>query len=290
MAGKWPEGYSPIHGVLWSDNEAMLEKTLFAHSETSDDIAEISDDVFQLRIWSDSVNSMVREELQHAENWTRENTINAPVNSMNKRGITLEAVGLSTFCAVLLRRISQLAQQKLIEFFADTLDHSHSFTVSYSTQAGEQKELNLHVDDSDVTLNICLNENGSDFAGGDILFAGLRCANCLNTPCIAAENSQVKQTAAHALLHPGAMRHAAMPLASGARTNIIIWARSSSARAAAAQNPLEKIPCPPWCGGRAVCYLQGGCSHEHHKDGPLVDLPDSDDDDVQNQPAADPLD
>lgn len=49
-----------------------------------------------------------------------------------------------------------------------SLDSQHSFTVQY--QLGGDRNLGFHVDDSDVTMNLCL---GKTFEGGDLFFRGL---------------------------------------------------------------------------------------------------------------------
>ena len=36
----------------------------------------------------------------------------------------------------------------------DSLDHHHGFTVEYGDQ--KDKQLDMHVDDSEITLNYCL--------------------------------------------------------------------------------------------------------------------------------------
>jgi hypothetical protein len=49
------------------------------------------------------------------------------------------------------------------------LDSHHGFIVEY--EIGKDSKLDFHVDDADVTLNLCL---GQEFKGGALYFAGAR--------------------------------------------------------------------------------------------------------------------
>jgi hypothetical protein len=49
------------------------------------------------------------------------------------------------------------------------LDSHHGFIVEY--ELGKDSKLDFHVDEADVTLNLCL---GKEFKGGDLYFAGIR--------------------------------------------------------------------------------------------------------------------
>ena len=53
----------------------------------------------------------------------------------------------------------------------DSISEHNAFTVNYSTSADQ--DLQLHGDDSELTINICL--GNEDFVGGDIIFEGARC-------------------------------------------------------------------------------------------------------------------
>ena len=51
-----------------------------------------------------------------------------------------------------------------------TLDHHHGFIVEYALD--KDVKLDFHVDDSEVTMNLCL---GTEFEGGELYFGGVRC-------------------------------------------------------------------------------------------------------------------
>jgi len=101
--------------------------------------------------------------------------------------------------------------------YGPSIDDNHSFIVNY--KMGEQKSLGTHVDQSHITINVCL---GKIFEGGDLYF------KCL----LKDINSEEKKDLIHthkkglAVLHRGDMIHGATPIESGERMNLIIWYRS----------------------------------------------------------------
>ncbi|XP_024995623.1 uncharacterized PKHD-type hydroxylase At1g22950-like [Cynara cardunculus var. scolymus] len=65
-------------------------------------------------------------------------------------------------------------------FFPDvggySLDSNHGFVVEYGMD--RDVELGFHVDDSEVTLNVCL---GKQFTGGELFFRDVRCEKHVNS-------------------------------------------------------------------------------------------------------------
>merc|ERR1711924_561417 len=102
----------------------------------------------------------------------------------------------------------------------DSLDHHHAFVVQYKD--GEDLHLEMHVDDAEVTLNLCLVD---DFEGCGLVFCGVK-----------GEQEYLKYSHAYkhrrgtAVIHAGRHRHGADHLESGERYNLIVWCRSSSFR------------------------------------------------------------
>ena len=88
-------------------------------------------------------------------------------NSMNKYGLVLNEIGMeATFDALqacCLRKIGSL----LFPVEGGSLDRHHSFIVQYA--AGKDLGLDMHVDNSDVTFNVCL---GRKFRGAGLTFCG----------------------------------------------------------------------------------------------------------------------
>ncbi|KAE8695528.1 2-oxoglutarate and Fe(II)-dependent oxygenase superfamily protein isoform 2 [Hibiscus syriacus] len=136
------------------------------------------------------------------------------------------------FCELLL---SETMLDKLMEdfirpiskvFFSDvggsTLDSHHGFVVEYGID--RDVELGFHVDDSEVTLNVCL---GKEFTGGDLFFRGVRCDKHVNTETHKDEVLDYSHVPGRAVLHCGRHRHGARATTTGNRVNLLLWCRSS---------------------------------------------------------------
>ena len=163
-------------------------------------------------------------------------------NSMNHAGVVLDDCGLAPALDALVSLVVRpLAARLLPEFGGASLDSHHGFVVAYGS--GADVDLGFHVDDSDVTLNLCLTDG---FEGGDLFLRGTRCPAHQQTPPRPGEQLDVAHAAGDAILHPGRLRHGARATTSGRRVNLIVWCRSSSLRAAPPQG------CPAWCGEHAA--------------------------------------
>ena len=156
-------------------------------------------------------------------------------NTMNNYGMVTNDIGLKPLMDNLLARvIAPFARRYFAkEPFARSLDHHHSFAVVYK---GEElgtgdRGLDMHHDAAEVTMNVCLGRHGFEASG--LRFCG---------QFGKANHRQQQYTHAHtigsAVVHLGRHRHGADSIASGERINLIMWARSSSFRAAAAYQHL----------------------------------------------------
>ena len=109
----------------------------------------------------------------------------------------------------------------------DSLDHHHGMTVEYGTD--KDKNLALHRDNSEITINYCL---GTNFVGGTVRFEGMRCLEHLETKPKNEEIFEYENVPGMAMIHPGRHKHLAKDIESGDRQNIILWYRSSKWREA----------------------------------------------------------
>ncbi|XP_052731518.1 2-oxoglutarate and iron-dependent oxygenase domain-containing protein ICU11 isoform X3 [Vigna angularis] len=161
-------------------------------------------------------------------------------STMNKHGVVLEDFGLETmldrFMSDIIHPISRVFYS---EFGGSSLDSHHGFVVEYGIS--KDLELGLHVDDAEVSLNVCL---GKEFSGGEVFFQGVRCEEHVLSIAQPGEIFNYSHVPGHAILHPGRQRHGARPTTSGNRMNLIIWCRSSAFR------ELKKYQrdFPSWCG------------------------------------------
>ena len=165
-------------------------------------------------------------------------------NSMHEHGLVLDRVGLASVVDALLDAhaggsLRAAIAERYADFGGADLDHHHSYLVEYGK--GLDDELGFHVDDSEVTLNLCL---GANFRGAELVMLGRRCDDHRQTPIDAAETIEIEHEAGDAVLHIGRHRHRVDPIRGGVRRNVIAWLRSSTYRAATG----GWVGCGAWCG------------------------------------------
>lgn len=177
----------------------------------------------QPQLWTFSVLTqdccdLLERELSHFE---KSGLPNARPNTMNRQGSILSELG---FCEGLLdplvfEHVDPLAT-KLLPWFTDGLDSYRAFTVKYQA-AGGDKDLALHYDNAEVTLNVNI---GGDWEGGQVTFFGFNNEAPRKTPYSA------RLLRGQGVLHAGCEMHKAEPIESGERQNLILWCRSSEVR------------------------------------------------------------
>ncbi|CAD7976415.1 unnamed protein product [Amoebophrya sp. A25] len=138
-------------------------------------------------------------------------------NSMNRYGVILNYIGMEGFMTA-IQRLVQQTQLAVRKFGAvgSSWDGHHSFIVQYAP--GKDLGLDMHTDDSDVTMNICL---GVDFEGSQVAFCGRMGAKDHRK-----QNYIYEQKKGRCLIHLGRQRHGAVDIKKGERMNLIIWNRS----------------------------------------------------------------
>mmetsp|Transcript_24608 Transcript_24608/g.68488 ORF Transcript_24608/g.68488 Transcript_24608/m.68488 type:complete len:370 (-) Transcript_24608:460-1569(-) len=134
-------------------------------------------------------------------------------NSMNNYGIIVNEIGLRGMMTLLQQEyLWPVARELYPREGAQFHDH-HSFMVQY--KQGQDLGLDMHTDDSDVTVNICL---GREFTGAGLTFCGV-----MGTPHHRHVSHQYQHVVGRALMHLGAQRHGADDIQTGERNNLIIW-------------------------------------------------------------------
>lgn len=210
-----------VKAVKDGSKEALLS---FLHKETDSGIYSL--EVFTLKFCTELI-----EDVESFEN------SGLPVmrpNSMNNYGLILDEIGFTPM-------LDELRTKYVVPFAAilyphvggASLDYHHGFIVQYKMR--EDKKLDFHYDDSEVTLNVCL---GKEFEGGSLYFRGL-----LNDPSTHEENWGYNHRPGKALLHQGKHRHGAKSITSGDRYNFIFWCMSSTYRASLAQQEASDSCC-----------------------------------------------
>jgi hypothetical protein len=122
---------------------------------------------------------------------------------------------------------------------SDALDHQHGFLVDYA--ADKDEDLEFHVDDAEITLNLCLS---SDATGAELTFRGLRCAAHRQSDDLPGEPVHIAPEPGIAILHAGWHRHEVARLRGGRRRSLILWCQSSAFRD---REATTGYGCRPWC-------------------------------------------
>ncbi|XP_020216648.1 uncharacterized PKHD-type hydroxylase At1g22950 isoform X2 [Cajanus cajan] len=194
--------YQPLHRELYSVNPAtfFVPSFLKAINDNTEQsfrsiMSEPAPGIFVFDIFQPDFCELLLSEIENFEKWVTETKfrIMRP-NTMNKYGAVLDDFGLETML------------DKLMEGFIRPLSKG------------------FHVDDSEVTLNVCL---GKQFSGGELFFRGVRCEKHVNTGSHSEEIFDYCHVPGRAVLHRGRHRHGARATTSGHRVNLLLWCRSS---------------------------------------------------------------
>lgn len=141
-------------------------------------------------------------------------------NTMNNYGVVLEELGFNSFFDTLREKYMKPFMSLLYGQLGAHVDSQHPFIVQY--KLSEDKHLDFHYDESEVTLNVCL---GKQFTGGSLYFCGL-----LEDKRTHNEMFEYVHSSGKAILHIGKHRHGAKPIQSGERFNLIVWFRDIKLR------------------------------------------------------------
>lgn len=134
-------------------------------------------------------------------------------NSMNNYGLIVNEIGLRPALTALQSEILQPVANLLFPDVGYEFRDHHSFVVQY--KPNEDKGLDMHTDDSDVTFNVCL---GETFTGAGLTFCGY-----VGNPDHRHFNFAYQHVKGRAVVHLGTKRHGADDIQTGTRRNLIIW-------------------------------------------------------------------
>ncbi|BBG94502.1 2-oxoglutarate and Fe(II)-dependent oxygenase superfamily protein [Prunus dulcis] len=223
--------YQPVHKELYTMQAAQffVPSFLKAINENTEDsfrsiMAEPAPGIYTFEMLQPYFCELLLSEVETFERWVIETNfrIMRP-NTMNRYGCVLDDFGLETMLDKLMEDfIRPMSRVFFPEVGGSTLDSHHGFVVEYGTD--KDAELGFHVDDSEVTLNVCL---GKQFSGGELFFRGIRCDKHVNSETQSEEIFDYSHVPGHAVLHRGRHRHGARATTSGCRVNLLLWCRSS---------------------------------------------------------------
>ena len=183
--------------------------------------AEVPGLVFSFEMVTGEFCALLLEELAHYE------ASGLPVrrpNTMNSYGLVVNQIGLKPLLDDLQRSILLPLSRLLFPHEGSRFDHHHSFMVKY--RRGEDTHLDMHHDDSEVTLNVCL---GKSFTGATLSFCG-----GVGESGHRRHAHKYEHALGRAVVHKGSHRHGADELTDGERVSLIMWAKCSEHRASAA--------------------------------------------------------
>lgn len=223
--------YQPLNKEIFSMHATNFFVPSFLkaiHENTEDSFRSIMSEpapgVFTFEMLQPQFCELLLKEVRNFEKWVCdiEFKIMRP-NTMNKYGAVLDDFGLEPMLHKLMEDfVRPLSKVFFSEVGGATLDSHHGFVVEYGID--RDVDLGFHVDDAEVSLNVCL---GKQFSGGELFFRGVRCDKHVNTETQPEEILDYSHIPGRAVLHRGRHRHGARATTDGYRVNLILWCRSS---------------------------------------------------------------
>ena len=187
-------------------------------SPSSPELEWLDGDALVCRPLADRDLQALTDQVELAERRPRPDLPEGGPNSMHAYGATFEQLGLVHLGRRWLEQLLQPLGE--LHFGLSALDTLHAFAVHYAGDA--DLDLDLHVDQSDLTLNLCLD---GWFEGGDLELSGARCMDHLDLVAQPPELHRIQHAPGQAVVHRGSVRHSVRPLEAGRRRGLILWAR-----------------------------------------------------------------
>ena len=197
--------YIPLHPEVYKFQKDFLATDL--------DYEKVGSEVFKVPVFTEEFVGKFMSELKHFQN---SNISYARPTTMHKYGFLLDEIGFKDFFDGFRTSFLQPLSRKLFQDETIELDSQKVFIVKYAMN--EDTEKAAHFDNAEITLNVALSDDDS-YAGGELVFKPSK------GPLFGYEHEFC-----HAILHKGSLIHEALPITSGERWNLIIWARSSKSR------------------------------------------------------------
>ena len=196
--------YKPKFPEIYDFKMEFLDQNL--------NIEKVGPEVFKVPVFTKEFTDKFIDELKHFKAC---DIPHVQPNSMNHHGILLDEIGFTNFFDQFRIQYLQPLAQKLFKENIE-LDSQKVFIVKYAMN--EDLELAPHFDNAEITLNVALSDEDS-YVGGELVFSPQK------GPMFGYEHEYCK-----GILHKGSHIHEALPITSGERWNLIIWARSSKLR------------------------------------------------------------
>lgn len=217
---------------------SKVPPTLSALRSTLDLVEEMPG-VYSFGLLSRECCEQLREELAHyaryREAWMAAHDGQVPPGTLRER-LQLFDAGLAEFEDFLFENVAK-PMAKILFGSAGTradnvgeVDTPHTFAVGYGERENTQRNITRkalvpHVDDAEVTINICIS---SSFTGGGLRFHGLRSPDKTTVAYELPEPNQLnyQHRLGRAVMHLGNHFHEVLDVTSGERHVLIMWLRS----------------------------------------------------------------
>jgi len=231
--GEW---YRPLHTELFDVNydfphhtySAWFDQSLLAALGNESALRSLvrrehrDAEVYSFPFLQPAFATMLLEEARH---FAASGLHNPKPNGMNNFGILWNHIGMKPLFSRLLEAVLLPITRLLFpDIGGGSADVHHSYLVHYDEQSDPQG-LDMHHDSSDITFNAALSEPDS-YTGSGLRFCGLHSARSYRR-----HTFTYRHELGRAILYDGRMRHAAEPIQSGERTNLVMWIHSTDFRA-----------------------------------------------------------
>ena len=236
---KYPSLFGDIFQEEWLHSDMIKLVNAFENAPSIANPVEIcpllsqeTEQVYSFNCLSETFITMFNEEIQNFYDMSEEHKI--PVrrpNSMNQYGVVVNEIGMRPVITSFQQTYLWPLAKRLFPREGAKFGNHHSFIVRY--RADEDLGLDMHVDDSDVTFNVCL---GHDFTGATLSF----CGN-LGQPNHRKHVHTYHHQIGRAVIHLGSRRHGADDIASGTRANLIVWNHNHEWRESAEYKRMRSI-------------------------------------------------
>ncbi|XRB23942.1 2-oxoglutarate and iron-dependent oxygenase domain-containing protein 2 [Pseudoscourfieldia marina] len=187
--------------------------------------------VWAVQLFRPNATAALKADLHAALAAVRDGSIKVEApNSMNRYGAWLRDLGYGDLAGELARFVLKpLAASLLPQYGAFTVDGAHAFAISYAV--GEDVDLDRHMDESEVTVNVCLSDS-TEYQGADLYFGSIR-----DDPNDRNRHEEEVWRMAHragvAVIHAGQHWHGVDRLTHGRRSNFVVWLTSKRYRSSA---------------------------------------------------------
>mmetsp|Transcript_29088 Transcript_29088/g.64054 ORF Transcript_29088/g.64054 Transcript_29088/m.64054 type:complete len:391 (+) Transcript_29088:45-1217(+) len=239
------QSYKPRHAtdILLKEPREIVDEALATALRSGGPlpeelVTEESPGVFSFQLLDSTLCHLLVQESSAFLDWSREQqAAGAPGSEFLQTGICV-VDHLGKAGEHVLNSIFELIMQPLsARLFAETggasLDYRYGYIIGYGNEAERSKDRSIvrqgfisHIDDSEVTLNVCL-RNPKQFTGGRLMLQHLRGSS---------KEGQLEKTMelklGRAVMHRGVHMHEVEGVTSGQRQVLIMWTRSSEFRAA----------------------------------------------------------